>query len=447
MSDWTSPRLVSLVAAIALAGCAGTQGTEEGRARADMRATGAMLIAREGRPSLPVLLPDSPAEEYVRYAVLNHPAVVAAYYDWRAGVEDIVPARSPVDPQFIFQADVSDTLLSFMPGLMFNFMGSGKREAAATAGVARRSYISAVLTTASEARKAWIELAYVEEATRLQEMSLGALERSLAIADSEYATGRGTGTLADQVRIGNDLAKARHDLGSLADRRAEVRSRFKFALGLAPADPDPAWPTASLAPTVLPSEDELWRRALESNPEIGRMRDLVEVSVEGVRVARSAGQPDFTLGAMAELKANPRFIRPLATAELPIWRDKIAALLAAAEARHDANVARVSAEQLNLAAEFAQMLYTVREADHMIAYIEHDALPSLDRSIATAEAGYQSGTTNAGMIPDTQFMAIGMRMERVGALRDRETAVTDLMLLTANVAPPGSPVPAQSPQS
>jgi hypothetical protein len=51
------------------------------------------------------------------------------------------------------------------------------------------------------------------------------------------------------------------------------------------------------------------------------------------------------------------------------------------------------------------------------------------------------------MIPDTQFMAIGMRMERVGALRDRETAVTDLMLLTANVAPPGSPVPAQSPQS
>src|SRR5271166_2435154 len=115
MSDRTLQRFASLVAAVFLAGCAGAPGTEERRARADMRSAGALLITREGRPSLPVLLPDSPAEEYVRFAVLNHPAVVAAYYDWRAGVEDIVPARSPADPQFIFQADVSDTLLSFMP--------------------------------------------------------------------------------------------------------------------------------------------------------------------------------------------------------------------------------------------------------------------------------------------------------------------------------------------
>jgi len=452
MWDWTSLRLAPLLAAAALSGCAGAPGTEEGRARADIRATGSALIAKEGRPALPVLLPDSPAEEYVRYAVLNHPAVVAAYYDWRAGVEDIVTARSPADPQFIFQADVSDTLLSFMPGLMFNFMGSGKRaamgrEAAATAGIARRAYISAVLNTAAEARKAWIELAYVDEATRLQEMSLGALERSLTMADSDYATGRGMGTLADHVRIGNDLAKARSQLGSLSDRRAEVRSRFKAALGLAPADPDPAWPTASLAPTVLPGEDELWRLALESNPNVGRMRAMVEMSVEGVRVARAAGQPDFSLGAMAELRASPRFIRPLATVDLPIWRDKIAALFAAAEARHDANAARLSAEQLNLAAEFAQVLYMVREADHMIAYIEHDALPGLDRSIASAEAGYQSGATNAGMIPDAELMALALRMERAGALRDRETAVTDLMLLAANVAPPGSPFPQKSPES
>jgi outer membrane protein TolC len=411
-----------------------------------------MLLAREGRPALPVLRPDSPAEVYVRYAVLNHPAVVAAYYDWRASIEDIVPARSLPDPQFVFQADITHTLSSFMPGLMFDFLGSGKRaamgrEATATSEVARRNYISVVLNTAAEARKAWIELAYVEEAARLKEMSVGALDRSLAIAGTDYATGRGMGTLSDQVRIANDLAKIRSELGALGDRRTAARARFKSALGLARGDPDLVWPQAMLAPTAIPSPDELWQRASAANPELGKMRTMVEMAIADVEVARKAGNPDFTLGTMVDLRTNPTLIRPLGTLNLPIWRDKIAAIRAAAEARRDASMARYSTEELNLAAGLAQMLYMVREADRMIAYIDHGALPNYDRTVATAEAGYQSGTTNAGMIPETQLMALSMRMERVGALRDRENAVTDLMLLTADVAPSGSPMVAAMPHS
>jgi hypothetical protein len=44
------------------------------------------------------------------------------------------------------------------------------------------------------------------------------------------------------------------------------------------------------------------------------------------------------------------------------------------------------------------------------------------------------------MIPETRLMALNMRRERVAALRERETAATDLMLLTADVAPPGEPL-------
>jgi len=444
--------LGSLLTMITLGGCAGGPAQEERSARTEMRATGAMLLARDGRPALPELRPESPPEEFVRYSVLNHPAVIAAYFDWRTSVEDIAPARSPQDPQLVFQADIADTLTSLMPGVMFNFMGSGKRsamgrEATVAAAVARRDYISAVLTTAAKTRKAWIELAYVDAATRLKEMSVGALESSLAIADADYATGRGMGTLADQIRIANDLARGRSELGTLADRRTAVRARFKTALGLAPADPDPVWPTATLTPTSLPGPDELWRRASGANPGLGRMRSMVDVAVAGVEVARRAGQPDFTLGAMIDLKADPHFVRPLATLGLPVWREKIAAIIAAAAARRDASVARLTTEQLELAAELAQMLFMVREADRMIAYIDHDALPNTDRAIATAEAAYQSGTTTSGMIPETQAMALAMRLERLGALRDCENAVTDLMLLTADAAPVGSPMPGATPNS
>ena len=429
------------VAGVALSGgCASLPPPAETSARADLQATGAALRAREGRPTLTVPRADSPPAEFVRFAVLNHPAVAAAYYDWRAGVEDIAPARALPDPSLTFEADITDTLMSFMPGLMFDFMGAGKRaamgrEATAAAGVARRTYIAVLLNTAAAARKAWVELAFIEEALRLRESSVDTLGRSRAIADTSYATGRGMGSLTDQVRFTNEIAKVQNDLATLADRRAAVRARFKSALGLAPADPDPAWPQPVLTPTALPGEDELWRRASAANAELGRMRAMVEMAVAGVEVARRAGRPDFALGLMADLKADPLMLRPTASVKLPIWREKIAATIAAAEARRDASEARVTAEQLNLAAELAQMLYLVREADRMIAYIDHSALPNFDRTIATAEAGYQSGMSGPAMIPETQLMALAMRLERAAALRERETAVTDLMLLTADVAP------------
>jgi len=48
------------------------------------------------------------------------------------------------------------------------------------------------------------------------------------------------------------------------------------------------------------------------------------------------------------------------------------------------------------------------------------------------------------MIPETRLMALNMGRERVAALREREIAATDLMLLTADSAPPGAPLLAEA---
>jgi outer membrane protein TolC len=367
-----------------------------------------------------------------------------------ASVAAIAPARALPDPQFTFQADVTNTLTSFMPGLMFDFMSQGKRgamarEAAASSGIYYRNLVSAVLTSAAEARKAWIDLAFVDESARLGEAAAGSLEQSGALANADYATGRGMSTLEAQLRLANDIAKVQTELDSLGDRLIAARARFKSALGLLPGDADPAWPHAALAPTTLPGEDELWRRAQAANPELGQMRAMVEMTVASVEVARKAGTPDFSLGAMVDLKASPLMLRPTATVTLPIWREKIAANISAATARSHAATARVSAELLNMAAELAQMLYMVRESDRMIAYMDNTALPNLDRIIASVEAGYQTGMSGPAMIPESHLMALNMRRERVAALRDRETTITDLMLLTADIVPPGEPLLADAP--
>ncbi len=447
-----SRRLIApaaLFAALALGGCAGAQRGEVA-ARDQMSQIGRQLPPA-GRPADPASLgPDSTLPDYERFAALNHPAVAAAYQDWRASVEAIAPTRSLPDPQFVFEADVTDTLLQFMPGLMFSLTTGGKREAmareaTASSRVAYRAYAAAVVGAASDVRTSWIELAYLDGAVRLKDLSIEALGQAADVAEADYATGRGTGTLEDQVRLATERAKAQSEAGELRHRLITVRGRLKYNLGLHPGDPDPAWPRAELAATPLPAEDELWRRILLSNPGLAQMRATVDAAVASVEVARSAGTPDLSVGAMADLKASPILVRPLASVTLPVWREKIAAMTAAAEARRDAALARVGAEELSLAARLAEALHMVHESDSMISYIDGTALPGYGRTVATVEAGYQSGKNGMAAIPEAGIMTLAMRIERLAALRDRENAVTDLLLLSAEAAPAGSPLVADTP--
>jgi outer membrane protein TolC len=316
------------------------------------------------------------------------------------------------------------------------------REMAAGSEVAYRNYVTTLLRTVTAVRKMWIELAFIDEAVHLREESLRAIEQALALSGADYTTGFGMTTLETQVRSLNSAAQVRSELEALQDRRAAARTRFKSALGLLPTDTDPPWPTASLTSTALPSEQDLWQRARAANPEIAAMQAMVEMAVASVEVAKKTRTPDFMVGGMADLKADPLMVRPAATVTLPIWRDKIAATIAAAEARRDAAVARLNSEQLNVAAGLAQMFYMVRESDRMIAYIEDTALPNLDRVLASAEAGLQTGMTRASEIPATRLMALDMHLERLGALRQREDAVTDISLMIAEVAPSDVPLAA-----
>ena len=430
--------------ALASAGCASAS-REEQAARDQVRAAGARLHPAGGRADLPVLKADAPLADYLRFALLNHPAVEAAYADWRAAVLAIGPARALPDPRFTFEADVTNVLEQFMPGLMFDFMTPGKRaamarEATAASGVARRNFVSAVLAAAAETQKAWIELAYVDEAIRLRKASVSTLDEAAGLAAASYTTSSGMASLDSQLRLINDLAQTRSQLDALGDRRAAVRARFKSSLGLLPGDADPPWPQAALQASALPDEDELWRRVQASNPGLGEMRAMVDMALAGVEAARRTGTPDFQLGGMVDLKMNPLLYRPLANVTLPIWREKIAATVAAARARQEAASARVNAGLLEMAAQLAQMLSMVRESDRMIGTIDGTVLPNLERIVASTEAGYQTGISGAAMIPETRLMALNLRLERAAALRDRETAATGLLLMTADIAPATAPL-------
>jgi len=420
-----------------LAGCQTVPPAPERTVRDHLAAVGRELPPARGQ--LPLLGAESQPSDYVRFALLKHPAVFAAYSEWRAAVESIAPARALPDPQITFQADIAGTVTSLMPGVLFDLMVPGKRAAMAreaTAGseVAYREYVGTVVRTAADVRKAWIELAFIEGTIRLREASLTALGQSADIAAAEYSTGRGVTTLEGQIQTAGEADRIRSEIATLADRFHAARVQFKSALGLAPADPDPFWPRFPLAPTVLLPEEELWRRVQASNPDLAKLRAMVEMAVADEEVARQSRVPDFSAGLMADVRQTPWLWRPTATVTLPVWRGKIAGQIAAAWARREASAANVDAERLTMAAELARVLYMVREADRMITFIDATALPNIERTVASAEAAIQSGMGGTGMIPEARLMAATRRIERLNALRERELAVTGLLLMTTEIA-------------
>lgn len=414
--------------------------TTSDRLERDGRAQLAQVpVPRDGAAAALPPGPEAAPRDYVRFALLQHPAVFAAYRDWQAAVASIGPAGALPDPQLTFQADVTSMVMSLMPGVMFDLMLPGKRAAmaqdmAAAGELARREYLATVVRVAGDVRKAWIELAYVEAAVRLREQSLGVLGASADLATAAYSTGAGMVTLENSIKVANETARLRSELAALGDRRRAAQLQFKAALGLGRDAADPAWPAFPLVATELPAEDELWAQVLAANPALGRMRAMVEMAVSSEELARQKRWPDFTVGVMADVKPAPWMWRPTATATLPVWRRKIAGQIEAAQARRDAASARVDAERLAMAAEFARMLYMVRESDRMIALIDDTALPNLERSLASASAAFESGMGGPAMIPETQLMAFAMRAERLEALRARELAASDLLVMTAGVA-------------
>lgn len=430
-----------------LAGCVAMSPAEQS-ARDRVQAVGAQLRPAGQPPALPVLQPDSPLPDYLRFALLNHPQVRAAWLDWRAAVSAIAAARALPDPKLTFESDIAGGFMTLMPGLMFDFMPAGKRtamagEATAASEAAYRRYVTTVLQTAAGVKKTWADLTALEELLRLKRASLATLGQAAEFSHAAHVAVHAMGSLDDLARLESATGQVRLDLANLEDQRGVFRAAFKSALGLPRPGPDPAWP-AGFTPSPAPalSDDDFWTAATAANPRLGEMRAMVAMAVAQTVIAEKTRTPDFSLGSMLDFKANPLLWRPTATLSLPVWREKISATISAAQDRRAAAEARFGAEELMVAAELARMTYMVREADRLVGYLDRIALPNLLRTRASAEAAYGTGMSGFAMIPETQLMILTVQAERVAALRDREKTLADLSLLVAGQPPADAPLTA-----
>ncbi len=432
------PALLAAVGVLGLAGCRGLSTSSERQARQDFKTVAGQFRPDNRRPALPVLTPDAGLSNFLAYALLNSPGVEAAYDDWAASVENITVTRSLPDPQITFQSDIADIVQTVMPGFLQEFPGPGKlRAGAAVASAESRAkyfaFESAALQTAFDLKQAYYQLYFLDDQLRINRRTLSLLDDLERIARAQNEVGKAT--LQDILRAQIERDRVQTDIADLEDSRQPMLAAFKAALGLTHDQPDPPVPARLETTATNFDSDELLQIAFARNPQLKALEADVRAAEAGINVAYKSRVPDFSLGLMADAKAQPTLFRPLGGTTLPIWRDKIAAEIAQAKANELAAKARLSAAQISLTVDFAEQTFACREIGRNLGLLENQLIPKARQSLEIARAGYLAGTIDFFNLMDTERTLLNFELSAVEARTQREIVLSRLSLLIAGEPP------------
>jgi outer membrane protein TolC len=435
--------LLVLAAALLGAGCKGIPTSSEKQARQDLQRTSEAYRPPASQPHLPTLDTNATLSTLLTYAMLNHPRVEAAYFDYAAAVERITTERSMPDPRLTLELDIQNVLTTVMPGLMTDLPWVKRLQIRADAASVESqgkyfAFESAVLQTAYEVKKPYYQLHFLNDRIRItQEMLrlLGDLEQN-ARARAEA----GRVTLQDVLRAQIEQERLRTEIENLEDSRAPLLAQVKAALGLKAGEPNPPIPTAYESTSLDVTSDDLLKTALARNPKLKQMEADVRLAETGIRMAHQSRLPDFSLGIEADVKANPTLWRPTLGATLPIWRDKIAAEIAAAQAKKHAAEARLSSEQIQLAVELADKTFTYREATRTLKLLKNSLLPKAGQSLQVARTGYITGKTDFINLLDAERSLLEFQLAEIEAQTRRELALNELSLMIIGDPPANAPL-------
>jgi outer membrane protein TolC len=432
-----------LVVVALLAGCAGVETDGEKRARLTQASVGQVYRPRGERPALPKLDPNAPLQDFLLYAMLNQPQIEAAYFDWAASVQRITVERSLPDPRLTFQSDIADTVMTLMPGLMMDFPGPGKLKAAANVATAESDaryflFESAVLQTAAALKKSYYQLHFLDAKVGVDQQMLALVADLEKLARTQNEVGKVT--LQDVLRAQIEQERLTTEIANLEDSRNPLLAQFKAALGLSAEQPNPPAPTQFESTPLDLSSEQLFATALARNPRLRAMEAEVRRADASLRLAYKSRVPDFNLGVEVDAKASPVIVTPQLGVTLPIWRDKIAAEIAGAQAGKRAAEARLSAEQIALAVEFAEKTFMFRESSRNLALLQERLLPKARQSVEVARAAYLSGQLDFLNLIDAQRTLLGFQLSEVESRTQRELALTELSLLILGQPPAGAPL-------
>ena len=310
---------------------------------------------------------------------------------------------------------------------------AGVTSAQASAEATAADLASARLSAQGELAANYFTVRALDAQRTLLESSIAGYERELRITQNRYDVGIVART--DVLQAQTQLANARSDALSLQRQRAQFEHAIAVLVGKAPSDfalaPASSWQVSVPAiPVGVPAT------LLQRRPDIAAAERDVAAANSEIGIARSAYFPNIGLSASAG-NGGARF-NDLFSASNAAWSFGLSAAqsifnagatrasVAAAEARHQATVARYRQTVLNAFADVEDQLSAVRvlEQQQEFTRVASEAADKVEQQIMNR---YRAGQVSYTEVVQAQNTALNARRSMVQVQADRQAAAVALV--------------------
>ncbi|KAA3604470.1 MAG: TolC family protein [Planctomycetota bacterium] len=379
--------------------------------------------------------------ELWEYAQRRNPGLQAAFHQWRAALETVVPASSLPQPRLSFavylaQVETRSGPMQGRIGLQQSFPWFGRLQAAgeqalALSEAARENLEGLRAALRQEVLQAYWESQYIEQAILVTEGHLIWLQHLESVSLTRFETGRGEH--ADLLRAQVEIGQVQDRLRGLQDWLRPVRERLNAALGRPSGSLFSDLDREFLDAPKLPGD--LIAQLPASSPELRALQHQWTAARFGVEIAEKDYFPGFTLGAdwtwIGDGPAGTADSGQDAVAislglDLPLRRSSLKAGKISAQASASAARDRFRDRQNRLVAEIETASFRFRDADRRVQLYRHGLMAKSEQSLKNALTAYQTGRSSFDAVVDAARLFLEFQLQAVRAEADRLQAVAEI---------------------
>lgn len=384
--------------------------------------------------------------DYLQWAVAHHPELAASKAQYEVSLhnideagalpdlrlawgEMIVPVETRVGPQQrIFSVSQS------LP--WFGTLGEAEAAAHFKSQAVQSLFQADSLAVEQGVRKAWFELARLQQEIILTRAHLDLSHQSEDIALRAYEVG--TARFRNVLQAQMESENLNNRLESLKDRLIPAAVSLNSAAGLPAATeaPEANLPRAMVAPLVMADLTEALHR---HNPKLESLRRQEESHRHMVEAARLSGRPGLTLGldyimtgdavmpGVDDSGKDPVIAR--LAINVPLWSGKATAKRLASASRLQAVSANRSRLSLDLDRKLEKTLFLVRDAGRSWQLYDENLLPRARQILTASTSDYETGRATFDEVIGARENLLALELARLRAAADQALALNDLEAL------------------
>ena len=369
--------------------------------------------------------PSKTLEELIGLALAQNPMVQAARLNVESLGHRIVQARSLDDPVIsnsiypIPSVAPQYSLMGYMPydfliAQQFPWSGTLRRRgmvAEKDVRIALEELSATELDTVSDLKKTYADLQYIKRASAILDQNKRLAKDFLTLAQERYRTG--TAAQSDVIRAEISISEIDREHATLSGESESALAELARILG-EPANADHliSMTTQDLQIEQVEIPDaleQLYEIAVQARPDLSGRLAAIERDQIAEELAALRGKPNVSLGFIYQSMQKTNAIQPQTAMgvpniglfvgfNLPVYRAKIAAGVAEAQARTAADRALYEAEKNQSRRDIRTLHNSVKVQRQVLKLIQDTNLPNTRRILESVESDYRSGKAGTDVL-------------------------------------------------